>query len=235
MKLNTKPINVFIGYDSEETIAFHTCAQSIIEHSNNPIKIIPLKLSHFKKFYKRKKRKVDSTEFSISRFLVPYLSEFKGYSLYMDCDIIVNSNLNSLIKIIERTKKKTALWCVKHNYKPSSKKKFLNKTQHAYNKKNWSSFMIFNNSMCKNLTPKFIENANGFDLHQFKWLGNKKITQLPSEWNTLVGEQKIPKKIKGIHYTLGGPYFKKFANCEKANIWKKYFNRTIYPLKNKFF
>ena len=109
MKLNTKPINVFIGYDSEETIAFHTCAQSIIEHSNNPIKIIPLKLSHFKKFYKRKKRKVDSTEFSISRFLVPYLSEFKGYSLYMDCDIIVNSNLNSLKKIIKKKKKKNCI------------------------------------------------------------------------------------------------------------------------------
>ena len=71
MKLNTKPINVFIGYDSEETIAFHTCAQSIIEHSNNPIKIIPLKLSHFKKFYNRKwkRRKYKTSNITITRIL----------------------------------------------------------------------------------------------------------------------------------------------------------------------
>ena len=235
MKSKNKSISVFIGYDPNEKIAYHTCVQSLIENSSVPLKITPLALPHFRKFYKRKKRKVDSTEFSISRFLVPYLSNFKECSIYLDCDIIVNSNLDSLINIVEKTKKNTALWCVKHNYKPSSKKKFLNKTQHVYNKKNWSSFMIFNNSKCKILTPNFIEKANGFDLHQFKWLGNKKITNLPSEWNILVGEQKIPKKIKGIHYTLGGPYFKKFSKCEKANIWINYFKQTIYPLKNKFF
>ena len=235
MTKKNKSLNIFIGYDPNETIAYHTCVQSLIDNSKIPLKITPLKLSHFKKFYKRKKRKVDSTEFSISRFLVPYLSNYKDYSLYLDCDIVINSNLENLIKRVEETKNKTALWCVKHNYKLSSNKKFLQNTQYAYSKKNWSSFMIFNNSKCKNLTPKFIENANGLYLHQFKWLQDKKITNLSSQWNILVGEQKIPKKIKGIHYTLGGPYFKKYSNCEKAEIWKKYFTKTIYPLKNVFF
>lgn len=235
MKEKNKLLNIFIGYDPNEIVAYHTCVQSIIDNSKVPLKITPLKLSHFKNFYKRKKRKVDSTEFSISRFLVPYLSDYKGYSFYLDCDIIINSNLDDLIQQIHKTKTNTDLWCVKHNYKPIEEKKFNNNKQYVYNKKNWSSFMIFNNSKCKILTPKFIEKANGLYLHQFKWLNEKKIGNLSSQWNVLVGEQKIPKKIRGIHYTLGGPYFKKYFNCEKSSIWKKYFTKTIFPIKNNFF
>ena len=101
MKSKNKSISVFIGYDPNEKIAYHTCVQSLIENSSVPLKITPLALPHFRKFYKRKKRKVDSTEFSISRFLVPYLSNFRECSIYLDCDIIVNSNLDSLINIGE--------------------------------------------------------------------------------------------------------------------------------------
>ena len=82
-------LNVFIGYDPNESVAYHTCVQSLIDNSTIPLRIVPLKLGHFKNFYKRKKRKIDSTEFSISRFLTPYLSGFQDYSLYMDCDIII--------------------------------------------------------------------------------------------------------------------------------------------------
>ena len=226
-------LNVFIGYDPNESVAYHTCVQSLIDNSTIPLRIVPLKLGHFKNFYKRKKRKIDSTEFSISRFLTPYLSGFQDYSLYMDCDIIINADVLSLLKIIKKDKKSTSLWCVKHNYKASNEKKFLNNDQYIYNKKNWSSFMIFNNKKCKKLTPDFVEKANGLYLHQFKWLKEKDIKEIPKQWNILVGEQKIPKKVCGIHYTLGGPYFKKYKNCEKANIWKKSFSKAIFPLKLK--
>ena len=135
MKEKNKLLNIFIGYDPNEIVAYHTCVQSIIDNSKVPLKITPLKLSHFKNFYKRKKRKVDSTEFSISRFLVPYLSNYKGYSFYLDCDIIINSNLDDLIQQIHKTKTNTDLWCVKHNYKPIEEKKFNNNKQYVYNKK----------------------------------------------------------------------------------------------------
>ena len=95
-------------------------------------------------------------------------------------------------------------------------------------------FCAFNNKKCKKLTPDFVEKANGLYLHQFKWLKEKDIKEIPKQWNILVGEQKIPKKICGIHYTLGGPYFKKYKNCEKANIWKKSFSKAIFPLKLKY-
>ena len=214
-------LNIFIGYDSREKIAFHVLSHSIISNSSIPVKITPINLKNLKKFYNRPKAKNHSTEFSISRFLTPYLSNFKGYSLYLDCDFIVLGDVAKLVSIVKKSRK--VLWCVKHEkYNPSYKIKFLKEKQLPYEKKNWSSFMIFNNSKCKKLKPKFVSKAHGLILHQFKWTKDKYIGSLPKNWNILVGEQKIPKKINALHYTLGGPYFKKHANCEGSKYWFKY-------------
>ena len=37
-------LKVFIGYDSKETIAYHTCVQSIIVNTTVPVSITPLNL-----------------------------------------------------------------------------------------------------------------------------------------------------------------------------------------------
>jgi hypothetical protein len=216
-----KPFKIFIGYDPREKIAFHVLSQSIIENSSIPVSISPINLKNLKKFYKRKKRIKDSTEFSISRFLTPYLSNYKDYSLFVDCDFIIKEDVAKLLKIVKSNPKKV-LWCVKHNYIPKSKLKFLNEKQLNYSKKNWSSFVVYNNKKCKILTPKFIEKANGLYLHQFKWTKDELIGSLPKEWNILVGEQKIPKNFKSLHFTVGGPYFKKYRKSSGSNFWFKY-------------
>ena len=216
-----KPFKIFIGYDPREKIAFHVLSQSIIENSTIPVSISPINLKNLKKFYKRKKRIKDSTEFSISRFLTPYLSNYKDYSLFVDCDFIIKEDVAKLLKIVKSNPKKV-LWCVKHNYIPKSKLKFLNEKQLTYNKKNWSSFVVYNNKKCKILTPIFIEKANGLYLHQFKWTKDELIGSLPKEWNILVGEQKIPKNFKSLHFTVGGPYFKKYRKSSGSNFWFKY-------------
>ena len=225
-----KNLNIFIGYDQRESVAFNVLSHSILKNSSIPVCITPVNLDNLKKFYKRKKGPKDSTDFSISRFLVPYLSGFKGYSLFLDCDFIVNDDVSKILSIVKKNKNKS-LWCVKHNYIPKHKRKFLNEKQLAYQKKNWSSFMVFNNSKCKILTPKFVEKSHGLYLHQFRWLKSEKsIGSLPAEWNVLIGEQKIPKKFKALHYTLGGPYFKKFKNCLGSKYWFKYFKEMNKPL-----
>ena len=75
---------------------------------------------------------------------------------------------------------------------------------------------------CKILTPKFVSKAKGLELHQFKWTSEKLIGSLPKTWNVLVGEQKIPKKFNALHYTLGGPYFKKYSKCAGSKYWFEY-------------
>jgi len=214
----SKPLKIFIGYDDREKIAFHVLAHSIISNSTIPVSINPIRLSNLKKFYKRKRGKKDSTEFSISRFLTPYLSGYEGYSLYLDCDFIILEDIAKLLKSIPKTSDKT-LWCVKHKYLPRDRRKFLKSKQFIYSKKNWSSFILFNNKKCKKLTPEFVAKKHGLYLHQFKWTKDKLIGNLSNKWNILVGEQKIPKKFYSLHYTIGGPYFKKYSKCEGSKFW----------------
>ena len=214
-------LRIFIGYDSREKIAFHVLSYSIIANATIPVSITPINLNNLKRFYNRPRGKNESTEFSISRFLTPYLSNFEGYSLYLDCDFIMLGNVAKLLKFVAKKSNRT-LWCVKHKYKPRDSTKFLKEKQFIYSKKNWSSFMLFNNKKCKILTPKFVSKAKGLELHQFKWTSEKLIGSLPKTWNVLVGEQKIPKKFNALHYTLGGPYFKKYSKCSGSRFWFEY-------------
>jgi len=215
-------LKIFIGYDSREKIAFHVLSESIIANSSIPVEILPINLKNLRSFYNRQKDKIHSTEFSISRFLTPYLSNYEGYSLYLDCDFVVLADIRKLLKIISKKPNKV-LWCVKHKeYVPKEKVKFLKEKQTPYAKKNWSSFMIFNNKKCRILSPNLVSKASGLYLHQFKWTKENLIGSLPKNWNILVEEQKIPKKINALHYTLGGPYFKKHSKCKGASHWFKY-------------
>ena len=145
---------IFVGYDSREKIAFHVLSYSIMANATIPVSITPINLNNLKRFYNRPRGKKESTEFSISRFLTPYLSNYQGYSLYLDCDFIVLGDVLKLIEFVKKDSSK-AVWCVKHRYIPKGRSKFLKEKQFIYAKKNWSSFMVFNNKKCKILTPKF--------------------------------------------------------------------------------
>jgi len=226
---NNFNFRIFIGYDNREKIAYHVLSKSIIENSSIPVTITPIKLENLKKFYKRKKGLKDSTEFSISRFLTPYLSNYEGYSLFLDCDFIVKGDIAQLLAIIKKDKNK-ALWCVKHNHNPKEIRKFLGEKQLKYNKKNWSSFVIYNNSKCKILSSSFVSKANGLYLHQFKWTKDSLIGSLPSSWNVLVGYQKIPTKFNALHYTKGGPYFKEFRSSPEAKYWLNHYKDLLLKI-----
>ena len=216
-------INIFIGYDPLEKVAYHTLVQSIIENSSQPVSITPIAKSHLKNYYQRTRTVKESTEFSITRFLTPFLSAYQGWSIFLDCDMVVTTDIT---KLWELRNEQYAVMCVKHDYKPTSTRKFLNQEQTAYPKKNWSSVMLFNNSKCKALTPEVVQYEDGLFLHQYKWLNNENlIGDLPPDWNFLVGEEKaLPNKTLPslIHYTLGGPYFDDYRNCDYSNIWNQY-------------
>ena len=85
-------IRVFIGYDNNEKVAFSTLSHSLLKHSTQPIAITPIRLENIKDIFVRERLKIQSTEFAFSRFLVPYLSEYKGWSLFLDCDIQIADN-----------------------------------------------------------------------------------------------------------------------------------------------
>lgn len=210
-------ISVFIGYDSKVKIAYHVLSESILKHSSEPVTITPIYLDNLKNIYKRKQDLLASTEFSFSRFLVPYLMNYKGWAIFMDSDMVMISDIAELWKLKDE---KYAVQVCKHKYKPNSTKKFLGNNQTIYAKKNWSSLMLMNCNQCKTLTTDYVNTATGLELHQFKWLKDESlIGEIPLEWNWLVGEYPYNDNVKNIHFTEGGPYFKEYENVEYSDKW----------------
>ena len=218
-------INVFIGYDSKVKIAYHVLAESILKHSSEPVSINPIYLPNLQKIHYRKQNVLASTEFSFSRFLVPYLMNYQGWAVFMDSDMVMISDIAELWQL---RNEKYAVQVCKHEYTPNAKKKFLNNTQTIYAKKNWSSLMLINCSQCKTLTTDYVNTATGLELHQFKWLKDESlIGEIPLEWNWLVGEYPYNDNVKNIHFTEGGPYFKEYENCQYSKKWYKIYNEMI--------
>lgn len=218
-------INIAIGYDPNEVVAFHTCSQSILEHTSIPVNIQPL-IKKQLNVYTRQRTESESTDFSLTRFLVPYLNNFEGWTLYCDCDFIFLEDLASLWAVRDD---RFAVMVCKHEYAPKREIKFLGQKQKTYEKKNWSSLMLFNNSKCRELTPEYVNTASGLDLHQFKWLADESlIGNISLDWNYLSGEDNQSQSPKGIHFTNGGPWFSEGQDALYASSWKKYRDKIIH-------
>ena len=210
-------IPIYIGFDPRETVAFHVLAHSIHARASQPVTIAPLMLSQLERVLTRERHALQSTDFSFSRFLTPYLSGYSGWSLFTDCDMLM---LEDVAKLWALRDERYAVMVVKHQHTPRETVKFLGEPQSKYEKKNWSSVMLFNNARCAALTPEYVNTASGLELHQFKWLNDEVlIGALPDRWNHLVGYNARRSDAALVHYTLGGPYFPEYAHCEYAQEW----------------
>ena len=220
-------IPIFIGYDSKVKIAYHVLAESILRNSSTPVTISPINLNNLKNIYTRKQDPIASTEFSFSRFLVPHLMNYNGWAIFMDSDMVMLSDITELWNLRNED---YAIQVCKHEYTPSSKNKFLGNNQTIYAKKNWSSLMLMDCSKCKTLTPEYVNTKSGLELHQFKWLNENLIGNIPLEWNWLVGEYPYKKDVHNVHFTEGGPYFKDYKNTEYADEWFNIYNMAKIDL-----
>lgn len=220
-------LNVFIGFDPKETVAYHVLAHSILRRASIPVSIAPLMQSQLGGIYTRERGPTESTQFSLTRFLVPALSAYRGWSLFMDCDMLCLADIAELAGWIERAPDKALLVC-QHDYTPKTERKFLDQVQTKYPRKNWSSLMLFNNARCAALTPAYVNSASGLDLHRFRWLEDAAIGSLPLEWNWLVGEYPPTPAAKIVHYTLGGPYFDDYRDCDYADEWREELRLATY-------
>ena len=211
-------LEVYIGFDPREAIAFDVLAHSIRRRASTDVTIKPLVQQELrdKRLYTRARGPTESTEFSLTRFLVPALAGYRGWSLFMDCDMLCRADIAELFSARQPDK---AVMVVKHEYVPKTQRKFLDQVQTKYERKNWSSLMLFNNERCRALTPQYVNSASGLELHRFKWTDDASIGELPKEWNWLVTEYDYNPKAKLVHYTLGGPWFDAYRGCEYAGEW----------------
>lgn len=216
---------IFIGYDSREVNAYNACVNSVLDNSRANYNLIPLKLNTLRELgiYTRSPDPYSSTEFSFSRFLVPYLCNYNGWAVFCDCDFIF---LNDLEELLCFRDDKYAVMCVQHNYTPTATVKMDGKQQLLYPRKNWSSLVLWNCSHPSNkqVTPELVNEQTGQFLHRFSWLEDHEIGSIPLEWNWLVGWYKEPQdgKPKALHFTEGGPWFENYKDCEYSDVYYKY-------------
>ena len=206
-------LRIFIGYDERESIAATVLAHSIQERASCPVSITRIDTRQLP-FYKRPDDPLASTAFTYARFLVPYLCNYQGTAVFMDCDMLCLGDVAGFLAYPEPGK---AVSVVKHNYQPQNATKFLGAAQTRYPKKLWSALMVFDCSQCKALTPEYVNTATGAELHQFKWLDESLIGDLPGSW------QWIPDHSDGdprlLHWTEGGPWFPEYRSAPYAAAW----------------
>lgn len=228
-----KKIKLFIGYDSKQDISdrlmysnnapYQVCKKSVMDH-NKEVEIYPLKLSSLQELglYKRTEDTSATTEFTYSRFLVPFLSDYKGISVFCDSDFLWQCDIAEVLNYIDDS---NSVSCVKHEYTPKASTKMDGLKQTVYPRKNWSSLMVFNceHPDCKNLSLEKVNTETPKYLHRMSWTNDESIGSLPLEFNWLEGEYENKVNPKVIHFTNGGPWHLTW-NGDYSEQWLKVFD-----------
>lgn len=181
-------MRLFIGVDSRQPIAYTVAAQSIINHASVPVSITPLVL----KTLPITRRGL--TDFTYSRFLVPWLCNYSGQAIFMDADVLVRGDVAELSS-------KDAVSVVFH-------------AEHSYEN---ASVMVFDCAQCQVLTPAYVEAAK--NPLKLDWAAS--VGHLPKAWNHLVNYDAPNPDAKLVHFTQGIPCFDETRNDEHAEEWNK--------------
>ena len=221
-------IRLFIGYDPREAVVYHVCVNSIVRHASEPVAVTPLALKNLGGYVER--HRDGSNQFTYSRFLVPQLMGWSGWALYIDGDMLLRADIAELWNLQDAEK---AVLCVHHDYKTKLQEKYLGAKNQNYPRKNWSSVMLWNCAHPANrgLTPEFVQQASGAQLHRFTWLADELIGELPKEWNWLPDEFGPNPQAKLLHWTLGAPCFDEFTDAPMAEEWHEERRRVSESLQ----
>jgi hypothetical protein len=190
-EVRVKALQVFIGYDSRQPVAFHVAAHSIQSRCSKPVAITRLQLNQLP-ITRR-----GLTEFTYSRFLAPWLCGFTGYSLFVDADMLCRGDIADLAKRVDPA---VAVSVVMH--------------EKAFER---PSLMVFNNDRCRALTPAFVENKQ-HALFDLAWAAGS-LGALERDWNHLVGYDAPNPDAKIVHFTQGVPCWPETKDSEFAAEW----------------
>lgn len=217
-------ITLVVGFDQREAIAYHAFCQSVLEKASVPVQFLPLAVNTLQGY--EETHTDGSNKFIYSRFLTPYLCNFNGWAIFADGDMICQTDIKELWDLRDESK---AVQVVQHDYQTKAHQKYLGNKNENYPRKNWSSVILWNcaHPAHRVLTPEFIQKQKGAFLHRFSWLNDSQIGALPREWNWLAIEYEDNPQAKLVHFTLGTPCFKDYADTSMADIWKSTYSRVI--------
>lgn len=222
-------MRVYIGHDPREEAAYQAAVKSLAKVSPQAV-VTPLKLDKLAAcgllrrpmdtrgiMYDLPSNAYCSTEFAISRFLVPHLAQ-TGWALFTDCDVVF---LSDIAELFEQADPDKAVMVVKHPPQKDEGSKMDGQAQARYPRKNWSSVVLWNcdHPANKRLSLQDVNERPGRDLHAFYWLADSEIGSLTPDWNWLVGVQEKPLFPKIAHFTLGCPGLSNWKGAEHDEIW----------------
>lgn len=230
----TEPLRIVIGYDEREHDAYEVCRDSLLRHATLPLHIVKLGQLPLRQagWYRREWRqegadRVDqgdlttfSTDFAFTRFLVPALSLYQGWTLFCDPAILFTADIAELF---DNADPRYAVMCVKHQHDPIEQTKMGGLSQTRYRRKNWSSLVLWNCGHPANgvLTGWLVNQFAGAWLHAFQWLDDEQIGSIPLRWNWLAGvNEPLGIMPSGIHYTLGVPSIPGCEHTPYAELWR---------------
>ena len=219
--------NIYIGFDSTnygQHLAYEVCKKSILKYnkSNNIIinKLVKKDLETQNIF--NRNDNTGSTEFTYTRFLVPYLNNYKGWALFCDSDFLWFCDVDEIFD--KYNDEKYAVYCVKHTYQNCNHTLKMNgKKQEWYPRKNWSSLMLFNCShpSIKNLSVDNINQKSPQWLHRMEWCKENEIGEIDTRYNYLINYYS-DNDYKVLHYTDGGPWYLNHRYSLYSNKWLNY-------------
>jgi lipopolysaccharide biosynthesis glycosyltransferase len=221
-------MDTWIGFDTREPEAFAVAEATCLRHGGHPkaLKLETLQRQRLltRPMVRRGTQLWDSvsdapcsTEFAISRFVVPVL-QHTGWCLFVDGDVVFLRDLKELWALRDD---RYAVMVVKHQHNPVDGTKMDGQAQVAYPRKNWSSVMLINcdHPGIQYVTLGLVNNWRGRDLHAFAFLKDEEIGELPAEWNWLVGVQPKPENPAIAHFTLGGPFIPGWKGATHDELW----------------
>lgn len=232
--MNGDPVSVWLGFDPREADAFAVARTSLRRTAPCCVRARGLVLDELRRVAlytrpveRRAGRLWDpisdapmSTEFALSRFLVPHL-QHEGWALFCDCDVLFRRDVMALFALADP---RFAVQLVKHDHRPAEGVKMDGQVQTAYPRKNWSSVCLWNcgHEANRRLTLDVVNTTPGRDLHAFCWLADEEIGGLPVEWNFLVGHYDPAIRDPAlVHFTDGVPSMPGYEDQPFAGEWRR--------------
>lgn len=208
-----KPIYLCCGYDPRERVGFHVFEHSVLERTSAPVCFFPMA-----------QLGVDSgsNAFTLSRFLVPALMQFKGHAIFVDgCDMLCMDDIAKLDALFDP---EYALQVVQHPaYQTKHQIKYVGTSMQCpntnYERKNWASVMLIN---CAHpewawCTPDAVSRST--PMHLLQLSAFSKVGSLPARWNCLVDEGQDDSDAAILHWTAGVPGIREYSDGPRALDW----------------
>jgi hypothetical protein len=211
-------LEIVAGWDPREVAGYNLCEFSAIRRTSRPLRFVPLMENalRFENLYTRPHENRNgqlwcpisnapmTTSFANSRFLVQWLAR-GDWALF--CDFADMMFLEDPAELFALADERYAVMVVKREHKPTESEKMDGQIQTTYERKNWSSLILWNRRHLANanLTLDMVNGLPGRDLHRFCWLADHEIGHLDPGWNYLVGVDDLTVKPRLLHFTNGTP------------------------------